>query len=376
VARAYVTPDALRWARDTIGLTLDDAAERAEVPVDALAAAEAGAEYLTLRQAERLARVYDRPLAALFAPAVPEEAPPEAEFRLLPGAPPPPWPPELRSLIRRVRERQAEAAELLDLLEERPSWPSLELPYADDPEVLGRATRPVLGIGLATQKEWHRQRDYSTYTSLRKWIDAVERLGVLVMQNGDLATTVLRGFAATDPVVPVIVVNTNDDPRARAFTVVHELAHLLRYRAQRPRATESWCNDFASAVLMPSHEFARDFAANAPDVDLLPAVDAVAHEYAVTPDAAAVRVARLRLAPQDAIDDVRRRIAERYTGERRTGGEYYRNTIAHLGPSFIQLVFAALDAQAVSYPAASGLLGVKVNNFERLRETLGERGAR
>jgi hypothetical protein len=34
----------------------------------------------------------------------------------------------------------------------------------------------------------------------------------------------------------------------------------------------------------------------------------------------------------------------------------------------VRLVFSALDSQALTYPAAAGLLGVKVNHFDTLRE--------
>jgi Zn-dependent peptidase ImmA (M78 family) len=156
---------------------------------------------------------------------------------------------------------------------------------------------------------------------------------------------------------------------------VHELGHLLRIQAGRPTGptTELWCNDFASGVLMPRESFARDLQAAAGPGNLLHAVDSTALAYGVTPHAAAVRTARLRLVPSDEIDAVIEEIQER---SRRPdeeapeggGGNYYLTTVTRLGPSFIQLVFTALDSQALSYPAASGLLGVKVNNFSELRE--------
>jgi Zn-dependent peptidase ImmA (M78 family) len=378
MTRAYVTPDALRWARETSGLTLEDAAHRAKVAVEAVAAAEAGEDYLTFRQAERLADTYERPVAALFAPTVPNEESPEAAFRRLPGAPPPPWPPELRQFIRRVRERQAEATELLELLEEPSAWRDADIPYVNDPERFAAQVREWLGVALDEQRRWRRMRDYTIYTPLRGWVDAVERRGILVMQNGEVPSEIMRGFAATHPDVPVIVANTNDDPRARAFTVIHELGHLLRARAERATVPddEEWCNTFASNLLMPASEFAADFTALVQG-DLLPTIDRLAEVYGVTPDAAAVRVGLLRIVGWDEIEDVRRRIAERHAAmTRRSSGEYYRNQVAWLGPSFIQLVFIALDAQVLTYTEAAGYLGVKVNNFGKLRERLGERGAR
>ena len=67
---AHASPLALRWARESIGLSLEDAAKRANVSVDKLDAAERGESDrgLTLRQVEAAAKVYERPLAALFLP--------------------------------------------------------------------------------------------------------------------------------------------------------------------------------------------------------------------------------------------------------------------------------------------------------------------
>lgn len=65
---ALVTPAALRWARESVGYGLEDAARRIGVSAEKLERAEFGDDHLTLRQAETAARCYERPLAALFAP--------------------------------------------------------------------------------------------------------------------------------------------------------------------------------------------------------------------------------------------------------------------------------------------------------------------
>ncbi len=85
------------------------------------------------------------------------------------------------------------------------------------------------------------------YTALRAWVDAVESQEALVMQDGGLPVDLVRGFASPHADVPVIVVNTNDDPRARAFTVIHEFGHLVLAAtgATVGPETEPWCNQFA-----------------------------------------------------------------------------------------------------------------------------------
>jgi Zn-dependent peptidase ImmA (M78 family) len=132
--------------------------------------------------------------------------------------------------------------------------------------------------------------------------------------------------------------NTNDDPRARAFTAVHELGHLLRLQAGRPTGptTEQWCNDFASSVLMPRESFSRDL--KLAGRGLLLAVDSTALSYGVTPYAAAVRTARLRLAPLGDIDAVIEAIQDRSRRQEEEapeggGGNYYLTTVSAAAPA-------------------------------------------
>ena len=367
---AHVNPEALRWARESSGFALEAAASRIGVRAEKLAGAERGELLLTLRQAEKAADVYKRPFAALFLPTPPVEEPQEAQFRRLPGAPEPPWPSEMRVLARRVRQRQDAAAELHELLEEEPAWPAASRRLRVDRDSLPAVVREALGISIEEQTSW---RDSQGYTPLRHWIDAVESLGVLVMQDGTLPMAAMRGFASTHQTVPAVVVNTKDDPRARAFTVVHELGHLLLslLGVAAEAQSEEWCNAFAGEVIMPRAEIASRI--HSLGGDTLARIDELALAFGVTPLAAAVRAARTGLVPQVDVEDVIRRIRAR--GDRRSGGggNYYRTQLGRCGPAFARLVFSALQSQALTYPAASGLLEVKANNFGRFRNYLDER---
>jgi Zn-dependent peptidase ImmA (M78 family) len=370
---AHVTPEVLRWARESVGYDVEDAAARIGVNPEKLEGAESGDLMLTLRQAERAATVYDRPLAALFMPEPPSEEPQEAQFRRLPGAPEPPWPPEMQLLARRVRDRQEAAVELYEALDEPPPWTEV----TENLTVVGRTipeyVRHLLEVGFQEQTEW---RDPSGYKPLRAWVDAVESWGILVMQDGSMPVEMMRGFAAPHPQVPVIVVNTQDDARARAFTIIHELGHLYLAALGQPVGpeTEPWCDDFAGEVLMPRgwmENVLTDLRGREP----LDTIDALALRFGVTPYAAAVRVSKAGLWDQPVIDEVIQAIRDRPARDRGGGGDYYWTQIGRLGPSFIRLVFTALDGQAVTYPAAASLLGgVKVSNFDKLRDYLGRRG--
>ena len=127
---------------------------------------------------------------------------------------------------------------------------------------------------------------------------------------------------------------------------------------------------------MPAQDFTVEFERTAPNAQLLRRVELLALTYGVTPLAAAVRLARLQVVDRDVINAVIEAIRRRGEGaERAGGGDWYRSKIGALGPAFVQLVFTALDYQAVSYPVASALLGTKVNHFDTLRERVVRRAA-
>ena len=152
---AYATPEVLKWARESAGLTVQDAARRIGMRWSGLEAAEQGVDLLTLRQAEKAAEVYQRPLAVLFMPAPPEEDQPETLFRRLPGAPKLPWRSEMRMLARRISDRQAAAVELYDLLDEVPPWTESADAFRNaSVDELAVIARSALEISESEQEGW------------------------------------------------------------------------------------------------------------------------------------------------------------------------------------------------------------------------------
>jgi Zn-dependent peptidase ImmA (M78 family) len=352
-----------------MGLSVEEAAQKVRTKPERLERAEHGDLMLTMRQAERAAKAYERPLAALFASKPPEEEPQEAQFRRLPGAPEPPWPSEMIGLVRRVRDRQAAAADLYELLDEPAAWPETRVKLDVPANSIAPVVRELLGISFTEQRSWH---DQAGYMPLRHWTDAVEELGILVIHDGSLPVEVMRGFASLHEIAPAIVVNTQDDPRSRALTIIHELGHLYgALRSESP--SEPWLEKFAGEVLMPRAHL--EFLLSEIEVpDLLRRFDMVALEFGVTPKAAIVRAVREQLISQREAHETLERLASRAPRARSKGGNYYWTQLARLSPAYTRLVFSALESQTVTYAAASSLLGgVKVNNFEKLRGYLDRR---
>jgi Zn-dependent peptidase ImmA (M78 family) len=353
-ARAHTTPSVLRWARETAGYSLEAAARKAKVREQALLAAENGDHLLTLRQAQAAAEAYGRSLATLMRAQPPDEPTTETRFRRLRDAPEPPWSPDLIRLEREIRDRQEAAADLYRALGEEIPWHEarrrLQLPRLPEPAFVAHLL-DLEPYRLRTENHrdvWH---------SRRVVVRSVEWAGVLVIR-APIPDEGVRGFALPHPDVPAIYTNSSEDARAQTYTVIHEFAHLLLDAAGRTQDDdEAWCDAFAADLLMPKEKFAEAVGSHG-------SMDAVAHDFGVTPAAAATRAAKLRLITWTRA----REILDRPHGlPAIRGGNGNRRKVARLSPTFTDLVLAAADSSTVTLSTASQLLQTKVEDFEKLR---------
>jgi Zn-dependent peptidase ImmA (M78 family) len=270
----------------------------------------------------------------------------------------------MRALARRLPALQDDIDALFVAIDEEPHWGSVFSPLRDRRpiESVGEI-RELLNVSLDQQKEAARV-DVQGYRAFRLWRDAIESLGILVIQDGGLSVDEMRGFVSPHERVPAIVLNTNDDVRARLFTLIHELGHLIW-----PNAAEEEFDRFAGTVLMPTEQFRTDFA-TAQGSTLLDRIDPLARSYSVTSDAAAVRVGWLALATWADVNEARAAIRDRGRPKAPGGGNYYRNVITRFGAGVVARALSAVDEGAVSDLAAARLLGVRVAAFNGLREEL------
>src|SRR5258705_9744938 len=95
-----ITPVLLVWARETIGLSISEAANKANVKYEVLEEWERGEQRPTIPQLRKLGEVYKRPLSVFFLSAPPKGFDPQREFRRLPGVTPENESPELRLALR------------------------------------------------------------------------------------------------------------------------------------------------------------------------------------------------------------------------------------------------------------------------------------
>jgi Zn-dependent peptidase ImmA (M78 family) len=254
---ALVEPDMLRWARETAGLSLEQASRSAQASQKKIEAWESGDKRPSMPQLRKMAVAYKRLLSDFYLPAPPTENPLPHDFRRLPGEGLFQYSRTLRYQLRQAQQRRALALDLVAEQEiEQPELPLLEV--GRDTEGLGSRVREALSVSVAEQRAWREPRK-----GYNAWRGRIESAGVLVFQVTGVAPAELLGFSLTERPLPVIGLNRKLTPNGRTFTLIHEFVHVLLRQSSlcdieedfiRPpeeQSTEIFCNAVAAAALVP-----------------------------------------------------------------------------------------------------------------------------
>lgn len=255
-----VNPNVMRWARESVGLTVPEVSRRLNIGEGTITDWETGDKKPTLNTLKKLASLYKRPLAVFFLPRPPQEPPLPTDYRVLPEDKRQPFTKQALLAIRRARYLQSAATEILKEESNGYFLPSFErVSLNDDPELVAERQRVKFGISQDDQKRFR-----SVYDAFNKWREVLENQHMLVLQSR-MPVEEARGFSLIDNLIPVISVNMYDSISARIFTLFHEYAHILTEKSgictpenisphdTQTQLIERFCNHFAGAFLVPRH---------------------------------------------------------------------------------------------------------------------------
>ena len=387
--KAYITPNVLKWARESARMPEETAAAKVSVSVEKLKEWEAGTNQPTIRQAQTLAKAYKRPFALFFLPEVPRDFQPLQDYRKSGSKP------LTTSSIFIVREIQQKQAWISDLYEENQEE---KLPFvgrfsiSDNPQLVAQDILATLKLNPAS---------YKTDNSIKEWIDAAETHGIFVSRTSfihsrlKLDSNELQGFAIADPYAPFVFVNSEDWNAPQLFTLVHELAHIwiaetgisnevepnLNHK-DKFHPVELFCNEVAANALMPK-EIVLSFGSSS--FQASKEVFKVARQLGVSSFALLVRALNLniisapvyqKLKKQADIDyaDYLRREAEKKARQKennkKSGPNYFLLQLNRNSKLFTQTVLDAFRGGFIEPTLASNLLNVQVNKFQKLESQL------
>jgi Zn-dependent peptidase ImmA (M78 family) len=391
--KALVEPSLLVWARETASLTIEEAANAYGVPAEKIEAWESGEDRPTMGQLKKIAAATKRPLPVFYLPAPPTDFLPLKDFRRLPDVTEHRYSARLAYEIRAAHERRAVALHIFAMLGEEPKDLGVSAQKNDDPEGIAATVRSRLGITLGQQSRWG-----DPEKAFKAWREAIESAGVLVFvlsgAHHQVPLREVRGFAIAERPLPTVVVNGKDRTNGRIFTLMHELGHVvlgesaieneLEPDAAMPapdRAVETFCNRFASSVLMPRDALlaepivAARTGARAAWTDA--EIAALARRYCVSREALLLRLVELGRADRALYQAKRLEYSRQYAAleaetEEADGGfaPYQYQVLGHLGRGFAGLVLQGYYNGRLTLSSVSGYLGTQAKTVPLIERAI------
>ncbi|KAF0178385.1 MAG: hypothetical protein FD161_1934 [Limisphaerales bacterium] len=378
-----INPSLLAWARAESGYALDRIAKRLNVKQERVEAWEKGERQPTLRQVENLARFFHRPLSVFFMPRPPQLPPLATEYRRLPDVEPGHESPELRLALRQMIARRENALNLMGELGERAPEFSLRAHLRDSPIKVGQRLRLAMSVDAAAQLNWANE-----WEAWRSWRAAVEQLGVLVFQFPKVSLVEVRGLALLRTPMPVAAVNGKEIPEAKAFTLCHEVVHLMlaaeneeASAARERRGGNEWLEVERFAEVAASHALVPEDALRGVIGQLglhraewgIENVRRVAKKFRLTPLATATRLRESGFMTWAQYNQWRA-LWQAYVAAlppRKSGfATPMEKAVNRAGRPFAQLVLEALSANRITSVDAARYLDLKFEHFDKLRAHL------
>lgn len=380
MSHVKVSSGILTWARESLGISLEDAVQKSRVAVSELKLIENGEKAVSLSQLKRFANLYKRPLATFFLPAVPVKELVSPDFRTLDSVESNTLSKEVRLAIRRANRNRKILKEISEELGEEVTKFSLVCSITDDPELVASRIRQELKVTLQQQREWG---DKSRV--LKHWIAQLEDLGVIVSQIS-LPVEEMRGFCLKGHgLAPAIVINKKDDEHGRIFTLWHEFAHLLVKDDKEigHKKLEQFANHFAGAFLVPSNDFLSEphlqrFLEAKSDYYLqrLAGLFSVSKEVILRRLLILNKISeeyylekRKEIARHNAELEKRRKAKEREK-EKKGFSQPGRDAFQAVGHNLAKKVFDAQSRGKITQSDVAGVFEVKTKHFSKIKESL------
>jgi len=375
---ANINPVALVWVRDVIGMPRDIAAKKIGVSENRLEAFEAGDAFPTVGQLRTIAKTYRRPAAFFYLEMLPEKPERIKDFRSLPDEHEADLP-ELLDAVEAARQRRLLALELADTLGYEVPEFGLSASRTDPPENLAIAIRERLGISLDEQRSWREQ-----YRVLRGWITSIEQAGILVSQFSRVGLSAARGFSLSERPFPLIALNGKDYPRAKVFTLFHELAHIALGEAglcdlhddERTFVIEPFCNLVAAEALVPAAHLIDEPLVRQHDDEEWEEwrIHEIATSYGVSQEVILRRLLTLGRTSEAFYRAKREEYLQAYRDAAAGRGgflEYFRRVLRDNGATFTNLVLDAYRADTVTPTEVSRFLGgIKLRHVSSIQDAL------
>jgi Zn-dependent peptidase ImmA (M78 family) len=388
-----VNHNILRWARETAGLSLEEATTRlkigdtrGEVAVNRLLALETGAKEPTRPMILKMAKQYRRPLLTFYMSIPPRKGDRGQDFRTLPVGYSAADNALVDALLRDIKARQGIVrATLLDEEEAEPLSFVGSAKISDGVPALVTSIQKKLGIDREDFRG--KSSPHNAFNLLRERTELTGVFVLLISNLGSHHTTIeldyFRGFTLADDIAPFIIINDQDAHSAWSFTLIHELVHLWLGQtaisgARSESKIERFCDDVAGEFLLPNDEIDKFGIDNTADFEtILTQISRYADSRNVSSSMVAYKLFRRGVIERDMwarlsgafrklwlANRSRQRMERREKNEK--GPNYFVVRQHRVGKALISFVDRMMTSGAITTSKAGKVLGVKGQNVQTL----------
>ena len=372
--KLFANKEILKWARESIHITIEQASKHLKIDADELENIEKGTIPVSYHKLEEMAKLYGRPLAIFFFSRIPEEPTPVKQFRTLPDVAFYDFDPNMYKLFRKAIIMQMNVEELkkgLSLFKDK-------LISLDTNNIYKscEVVRDLLGVKLDSQKKIN-----DVNKSLEMWRDAFEKIGISVFKDS-FQNDSYSGFCIYDSKFPIIYINNNLSKNRQLFTLFHELCHLLFQTSGidiendnsindeiyniKDKKIEQFCNSFASEFLVPNKDFIEQYHyLKEINNDIEQICQKLSKLYTVSKEL----MLRKSIDNNFCSSGIYEKLVDKWTIElnsipkRKPMGNFYNNKITYLGKNYVSVVLKEYFIHSISYNQAANYLMIKPKNF-------------
>jgi Zn-dependent peptidase ImmA (M78 family)/DNA-binding XRE family transcriptional regulator len=375
--KVEVDPKVFKWLRESSGWTKEEVAKRLGTSVEVVEVIEKGERDPTIRQLKELSNAYKRPLATFLLSEPLKEAPIPKDYRMLPDKKDL-FDKKTIQAIRKARGLQEVGAELLINFNDTARPKVKRLKTTDNPEQAALMYREDIKLAIETQMKFKNSYEFFSYIR-----DAFEERNILVFQFS-MPVEDARGFALTDAVPNVIVINSADSIEARIFSMMHEFGHVLLgetaidmpdFSYTPNHNVEKWCNMFASEFLLPKELAKEVFKSEEETLTEGATLNRLSHRYKVSKGMLGYKMLKLNFISNETYEEV----LDRYKpsepapkpdeeDEEKKGGGIPADIrcLKEVGNKFVSIVAENYDRNYITYTDALNYLSVRSKNFDRV----------
>ncbi|WP_010246581.1 ImmA/IrrE family metallo-endopeptidase [Pantoea agglomerans] len=385
---AKPNPEIIKWARESSGLSLDEAAKKLSLKsskqsgASILADYESGIKEPTSKKIGDIAKLYHRPLLTFYLAKPPVIQKKGEDYRTVPDSIPLEANGNVDAIVRDIFVRQSIVREAL--IDSDDAETKDFVGYLSNMPNIAEAVAYISKRFNISATEFRKQGTaHDAMGYLRK---QVENEGIFILLIGNLgshhssvSTNYFRGFALADKIAPFIVINDNDSKAAWSFTLLHELAHILIGESGISNTSvahkvEKYCNDIASNILLPEEDLSTvkiDDASNFEEFSST--LQERALFYNVSPSLIAYRLLRNGRVSHKQWEEISSHFKELWVqskvkkqDEKKSSGTFYVTKRHKTGGALLRVVRNSILEGVITETKAGKVLGVSPGNVARM----------